>query len=177
MPPFHRLTCFAVLLVIAANSDGHPAEPQATFSVKKGWVEFALRKEGRPVADATLLILDDNGMKFGEGETAAEGETAFPLPPGASFLVEIKIGDRTADPIRLFRSEAGVEPACVLLSYGLRPCCRSIKSRGEVPIVDEQVETPPAPNDAPMPWHLLVPTFAGVSIAAVALFAVWRRGS
>jgi hypothetical protein len=178
MPHFRGLSCFVVpLLLLAICRDGHcnPAEPQATFSLKDGWVEFALRKDGRPVANATILIMDERGVKFGEGETGEEGQAAFPLPRGSSFVVEIKAGDRTADPIRLFKSEAGIEPARVLLSYGLRPCCRSIKSRGEAMIVGEQIETPPVPNEDPPPWHLLAPALAGVLIAGVVLSVLWRR--
>jgi hypothetical protein len=79
MPHYRGHSCFAVLLVLLAICrDGHcnPAEPQATFLLKDGWVEFALRKDGRPVGSATILIMDEKGVKFAEGETGKEGQTA-----------------------------------------------------------------------------------------------------
>jgi hypothetical protein len=170
-----RLAWTSVLLAFLAIGGGcHATEPQATFSLKNGWVEVALRKDGRPVANATIEILDQHGAKFGDGETGEEGLTAFPLPPGASFVVEIKAGDKTADPIRLFRNNSHIEPARVLLSYGLRPCCRSIKTPSDVPTNSEQAETLPAIQE-PTPWHLLVPMFAAVSIVALFLFMIYRR--
>jgi hypothetical protein len=174
----HRLISLAVLLVLFASSGSafaHPTEPQATFQLKKGWVEVAIRKDGKPLESATFEIMDEKGAKFGAGEIDAEGQTAFPLPHGASFIVEIKTGDRTADPIRLFKTDVGVEPARVLLSYGLRPCCRSIKSRGDMPSVEDETQTP-APTEKPTPWLMLASVFAGVSIIVVTLlFVVLRR--
>jgi hypothetical protein len=172
-----RLAWLAVLLTLAncGVGHGHPPEPQATFALKNGWVEVTLRKDGRPVANATIEITNQNGRNDGGGETDDEGFAAFPLPPGHSFIVEIKAGDRTADPIRLFKSDAGgVEPACVLLSYGLRPCCRSIKPPSQTLTADEPAETPPAIEE-PTSWHLVVPMCAGFSIAAVAMFMICRR--
>jgi hypothetical protein len=166
-----------LLLLLARGGDGHDnaSEMHALFSFKDGWVEFSLRKDGRPFANATIQIIDEKGVKFGEGETGEEGETSFPLPSGSSFVVEIKAGQRTADPIRLFKSESGVEPARVLLSYGLRPCCRSIRSRGDVMIVGEKTETPLVPNEDPAFWQFLVPAFAGVVLAAVVAYVAWSR--
>jgi hypothetical protein len=172
------VACAVVLLAhLGICGDGHcqAAEPQAAFALKHGWVEFALRQDGRPVADAKIQIMDEKGVKFGEGETGAAGETAFPLPPGASFVVEIKAGERIADPIRLFKSAAGVEPVRVLLSYGLRPCCRSIKPRGDMTVAQEQIETKAESNEESIPWHWLAPVFAFVCLDAVVFFLVWRR--
>ena len=174
----HRLISLAVLFVLLAstgNASAHPTEPQATFQLKKGWVEVAIRQDGKPVASATFEIMDEKGVKYGDGETEKDGETAFPLPVGSSFVVEIKTEGRTADPIRLFKTDIGVEPARVLLSYGLRPCCRSIKSRGEGSTVEDESETP-TPTENPTHWLKLASVFAGVSIiVAVVLFLVFRR--
>jgi hypothetical protein len=164
-----------VFLCLGGGAQGQPTEPQAAFTLKNGWVELALRKDGRPVANAAIQIIDEHGLNFGDGETGDEGRAAFPLPPGASFVVEIKAGDRTADPIRLFKCDAGVEPARVLLSYGLRPCCRSIKPAAEATSVAIPNETPSAANEEAMPWHFIVPVFAGVSVAAAVTLMVRRR--
>jgi hypothetical protein len=164
-----------ILVILGLGGDGicQQAEPQATFTLKNGWVEFALRKDGRPVANATIQVINEHGKNLGDGETGENGQTAFPLPPGASFVVvEIKAGERTADPIRLYKRDSSVEPARVLLSYGLRSCCRSIKPQGEVIIVSEPTETA---HEEPMPWHFAVPVIAGLSVAAAILFVVWRR--
>jgi hypothetical protein len=177
MPHDRGRSCIAALLVLLAIcGDGqcNPPEPQATFVLKQGWVKFAVRKDGRPVGNVTIEIIDENGVRVASGDTGPESETEFPLPPGASFVVEIKVGDRTADPIRLFKSGRNVEPGRVLLSYGLRPCCRSIKTRDEA-TVGTPIETPTVPSEEPTRWHLLVPVFAGVLIAGLVAFVFWRR--
>jgi len=166
--------CFVVLLTLNGESHGHPPEPCATFALKNGRVEFALHKNGRPVANATIQIIDEKGAKFGDGDTGAEGQTAFPLPPGSSFVVEIKAGERTADPIRLFKSTTGVEPARVLLSYGLRPCCRSIKSARSTVVVANETEAPAAEEHSTF-GRLWAPAVVGVLVFAIGMFLLWRR--
>jgi hypothetical protein len=124
------------------------------FVLKRGWVAFTLQQNGQPVPDASVLVIDEGGRQFAEGETGAEGRGEFPLPPGQSFLVEFKVGSRRADPIRLQRSGDGkrVEPANVLLSFGLRPCCRVVSRR-------EQVETP---EPSPATSHLVPVWLQGI---------------
>jgi len=121
--PYFVLTC--VLVPFSARAECHDAEPQASFALKKGWVEVTLRKNGKPLANAKVQVIDEAGKNFADGETGDDGQAAFPMPRGASFAVEIKAGEKTSDPIRLYKSDGGIAPARVLLSYGLRPCCRS----------------------------------------------------
>lgn len=116
-----------VLLMASSNAAAH--EAQAAFALKAGWVECLVEKDGRPVANAALVILDGHGNKFADGETDDTGLGQFPAPGGGSFTVEIKIGTRTSDPIRLMNVGSQIAPAKVLLSYGLRPCCRVLVKR------------------------------------------------
>ena len=118
------LASLAALLAIGHSPACEAAEPQAAFAFKDGWVEFAVRQDGQPVANALIQVIDERGTDFAQGETGEEGQAAFPLPRGSWFMVEIKTGNRSADPIRLYKMDEGIEPARVLLSYGLRPCCR-----------------------------------------------------
>jgi hypothetical protein len=117
------------------------AEPHAAFAVKDGWVECVLRRDGKPVPDAVIQIIDERGKNFATGDTDQQGQAVFPLAPGSSFIVEIKTKERSADPIRLFKIDGAIEPSRVLLSYGLRPCCRSklpggTLDRGNVSILE-----------------------------------------
>jgi hypothetical protein len=176
MQNHHRLSWLAALFALFFGGGRcHATEPQADFVLKNGWVEFTLRQDGRPVAHATIQILNEQGKVYAEVEDIDEGRTSFPLPPGASFVVEIKAGDRTADPIRIFKNGSSVEPARVLLSYGLRPCCRSIKPQGDAIIVGDPTDAPSAAAEEAIPWHFLVPVFAGLSISAAVIFMMWRR--
>ncbi len=131
---------FALMLVAITASVAGADEPRAAFVLKDGWVELALKQDGKPIADAAVQIIDEKGTPFGEGETGATGQASFPAPRGTSFTLEIKSAGRTSDPIRLHMMEQRLEPARVLLSYGLRPCCR-FKSQSDEP-------TPEAPTEA-----------------------------
>ncbi len=122
------LAAFA-LLVSGAAAPCNAAEPQVAFTLKKGWVGFAIEQDGKPVPSAIVRAFDEHGHNFAEGETGDEGRGEVPQPRGASFTIEIKVGKRVADPIRIRRAGKGVEPANVLLSFGLRPCCR-VPSQG-----------------------------------------------
>jgi hypothetical protein len=114
-----------VLLATACRpAVAHAAEPQVAFVVADGWVEFALTQDGRPVAGAQVRVFAATGHRYADGETGPEGRGVFPLPPGPSFRVEIKLGDRTADPILLTPVGDHVVPTEVLLSFGLAPCCK-----------------------------------------------------
>lgn len=124
------------------------AEPRVAFSVKDGWVELVMKQDGKPVADAVVLIHDDRGQSFGEGQTDENGEATFPQPRGESFVVEIKSGSEMADPVRLLNVDSGVEPSRVLLSYGLRACCRFKDEGGEAVLVPLTRWTP-APTLVP----------------------------
>lgn len=169
------LTAIISFFMFAPNVFSDPLEPQAAFTLNRsGWVEVALRQEGRPVANATIQIIDDQGGNFAEGETGEEGETAFPLPRGDFCVVEIKIGKRTADPIRLYKFDKRIEPARVLLSYGLRPCCR-FKDRGEVETVETALESPDVPIESYGMWSILAAVGAGFSIAVLIFFMAKGR--
>lgn len=169
-----RSSGLAMLLALGIATPVRAAEPRATFALQAGWVDLSVRQDGKPVAGAVIRILDERGMKFAEGETGALGETAFPMPPGASCTVEIKTGERTADPIRLVETGGGVEPARVLLSYGLRPCCRSVLVQAEPIIVGHPVEPPAEWKDSIYPWAVLGAALFGV-VAAAAYLWLTRR--
>lgn len=126
-PGFGFLMVLGLFLVIPGGPC-RGAEPQIAFVVADGWVTFKLQQDGQPVAGARVRVLDAQGRQFAEGETGPEGRGLFPLPPGASLMVEVKLGERTADLIRLTRTDDSLVPTQVLLSFGLRPCCRGAKS-------------------------------------------------
>lgn len=120
---------FCLLVGLLAFSGGQAllgAEAQISFQTKKGWISFTLEKEGAPVADALVQILDENGAVFAEGTTGEKGQGQFPLPTGEQIKVEVKIGERSADTIVLTRSGDKVFPEEVLLSYGSKPCCKVV---------------------------------------------------
>jgi hypothetical protein len=120
---------FVIAVLVSVPFAAPAAEPQVEFEVKDGWVEFVLTQDDKPVPDAVVQVYDGNGGKFAFGEPGAEGRGTFPLPSGPEFRVEIKVGGRTADLIRLTVTESRVTPDRVLLSFGLAPCCR-VPSRG-----------------------------------------------
>jgi hypothetical protein len=126
---FTLIRVLVIAVVVSFTTPADAAEPQVAFVVKDGWVEFALSQDDKPVPDAQVRVFTTNGHKFAEGETGPGGRGEFPLPPGHSFRVEIKIGDRTADPILLTPIDDHVVPTNVLLSFGLAPCCK-VPSRG-----------------------------------------------
>ena len=100
------------------------AEPQVAFAVQDGWVGVTVTQDDRPVVAAQVQVYAADGRRFADGETGAGGRSDFPLPPGPDFRVEIRVGDRWADPIRLTPVGDHVVPTNVLLSFGLAPCCR-----------------------------------------------------
>ncbi len=115
------------------------AEAQISFQTKKGWIAFTLEKEGAPVADALVQILDESGAVFAEGTTGAKGQGQFPLPTWEQIKVEVKIGERSADTVVLTRNGDKVFPDEVLLSYGSKPCCKIVflgtGSEGEIDLL------------------------------------------
>lgn len=124
------IACLIAFAVLASAGVVRAHEPQAAFVLKGNWVECLVDQDGRPAANATLVILDAQGNKFADGETDDTGLAQFPAPAGSSFTVEIKTaGAKTADPIRIMKVGSRIEPARVLLSYGLRPCCRGLVNR------------------------------------------------
>lgn len=163
------IAAVVLLATVFSTAPARAAEPQVAFVVKDGWVEFTLTSDDKPVPDAQVRVFDGQGGKFAEGETGPAGRGEFPLPPGHSFRVEIRIGDRTADPILLTPIDDHVVPTNVLLSFGLAPCCR-VPSRGGMfgsggP--DAPNTSRPAPGSIPV-WMQVVGsilfTFLGVSI-------------
>lgn len=118
------IAAVVLLATVVFVSPVAAGEPQVAFVVRDGWVEFTLAQDDKPVPDAQVRVFTTNGHKFAEGETGPGGRGEFPLPPGHSFRVEIKIGDRTADPIMLMPIDDHVVPTNVLLSFGLAPCYR-----------------------------------------------------
>ena len=156
------------VVLLATASPAHAAEPQVAFVVKGGWVEFGLTRDGKPVADAQVLVFDGQGGKLAEGESGPEGRGEFPLPTGNPFRVEIKVGNRNADPIRLTKVDDRVVPANVLLSFGLAPCCR-VPSRGWG-VSSEQ--KPDATAD-PTPSWLLAAGVAGLAFFVSSIIVIF----
>lgn len=170
--PRRSIIWFGGVVMLLAASRG-TAEPHVGFVLKNGWVECTLHQEGKPISDAVIHVIDDGGKNFAEGQTGDDGQGAFPLPRGTWFTVEIKTGERTADPIRLFKLNGNVEPARVLLSYGLRPCCR-LKAPRDTPTVDAAVFAPPEPRDTPPLWWLLLTVPVGLCLTAEVALIVQR---
>ncbi len=142
-------------------------EPHVTFKVEDGWIALTLRKQGQPIADADLRIIDERGGAFASGQTGVSGESTFPMPPGKSFLVEVKIGERISDPIRIYQKGAEVEPSRVLLSFGLKPCCRNVyaKQSAEGSTTNDSIQL----DDTSSPWIFV---FAQLLLASAAV-GVW----
>ncbi|MBU6217240.1 MAG: hypothetical protein KGR17_11610 [Acidobacteria bacterium] len=160
--------------VLCAASASNAAEPQAAFALKDGWVALAVTRDGVPVNEARIKVCDGQGQPFATGETGQEGRGEFPLPPGPSFTVEIKVGDRTADPIRLTHGSAGLFPSEVLLTFGLSPCCR-VPSRGWAVGAERVPAREPRPDT--MPELLLAVGVAGTAIivSLIVVFLFPRR--
>lgn len=149
-------------------------EPQATFKVEDGWIALTLRKEGQPIGDAEVRVIDERGGVFATGQTGAEGESSFPMPPGKSFLLEVKTGERVSDPIRIWKTGEGVEPARVLLSFGLKPCCRNVFAKQSEENAD--VAEPIQIDDPPSTW-VFVAAEAALFLVAAAVCSVSFRPS
>lgn len=160
----------ALIAVLGPAGSIWAGEPQVTFALKAGWVDCSVRQDGKPIGGAVIQIQDERGAKFAEGETGPGGETAFPVPAGSSCIVEIKTGERTADPIRLIKTGGRVEPARVLLSYGLRPCCRSKLIKPEPIIAGNPIEAPVEPKES----NCLFAALATALLAAgIAIGQIW----
>jgi hypothetical protein len=150
-------------------------EPQIAFAVKDGWVEITVTHDDKPVADAQVRVITLSGHKFAEGETGPEGRGEFPLPPGTDFRVEIKVGDRNADPIRLTKIDDHVVPTNVLLSFGISPCCK-LPSRGSMFGSGEKEVPIPSPQTSP-PGSMPIWMQAGCAVAFTILGVFILLGS
>lgn len=168
------VSALAGLALLIAVVPCRAGEPQVAFVLKDGWVELVLRQDGRPLAEARMQVTDERGRNFAEGETGKEGEAGFPLPRGKSFIVEFKTGERMADPIRLARVDDEIQPARVLLSYGLRPCCR-FKSRPDAVVEPTESDVPASPTTVPPTWLWVAALPIGISLVAVLLFLMIRQ--
>lgn len=161
----------AILLVVAVPALA--SEPVVVFNSNGGFLELTLKHEGKAI-EAIVELRDEKGVPI-LGETE-NGEATIPLPAGDSFIVELKIGERTADPIRLYRTATGVEPSRVLLSYGLRPCCRSKLKRE--PIIAGAPDPQPEIDDAGWwDWRLGLAALVGVLLASVVALRLAFSGS
>jgi hypothetical protein len=176
---FTLIKVLVIAAVVSFTTPADAAEPQVAFGVKNGWVEFTLMHDDKPVADAQVRVITTNGHTFAEGETGPQGRGEFPLPPGHSFRVENKIGDRTADPILLTPIDDHVVPTNVLLSFGLAPCCK-VPSRGMFVSGGQEVPstTPPATSPGSIPiWAQVA---CSVLFTALGVSIIWmsrRRSS
>lgn len=171
-----RFHIAAVVLLATAFSPASvlAAEPRVAFSVKDGWVEFTLTHDDKPVADAQVRMFTTNGHKFAEGETGPGGRGEFPLPPGHSFRIEIKVGDRTADPILLTPIDDHVVPTNVLLSFGLAPCCK-VPSRGTFGTESPGQSRPASPPGSIPIWLQAAGGIAFIILGALILWVSRRH--
>ncbi len=115
----------SIALILLWSTSVRSAEPVVTFQLEDGWVVLTLHQEQRPIADAGIKVFDRNDRVFAEGTTDEQGMGTFPLPKGDSFLVDVRIGAKTADSIRLSVIDQQIEPSRVLLTFGLQPCCQA----------------------------------------------------
>lgn len=113
------------LLTLAFCAATRAGEPQVAFALKGGWVKFTVTQDDKPVPDAVVRVFNAQGAEFAEGESGPSGRGQFPQPPDGMFRVEIKVQNRTADPIALTPVDGAIVPTNVLLSFGLAPCCRA----------------------------------------------------
>lgn len=167
-----RLWLTGVLVAVGLDAPCDAGEPQVAFTLKAGWVDVVVRQDGKPLG-VSIQLLDERGVTFAAGETGSGGETAFPMPPGSFCTVEIKTGEKTADPIRLHKTDHGVEPGRVLLSYGLQPCCRSKLIKPEPIIAGYPVEPSAEANrSSALHWAKLTLAIV-IGVIAVAV-QIWR---
>jgi hypothetical protein len=151
----------AVTVAAAVMAPSSAAEPQVRFAVEEGWVVFIVTRDDQPVRDAQVIVLDSTGWRFAEGDTGTTGTGLFPMPPGPEFTVEIRIDNRTAEPIRLTPDGDRVFPAAVLLSFGLSPCCRT------------PPRAAPEPDPGLDPFPLWLQVVGCVTFNALGLAALW----
>jgi hypothetical protein len=104
-------------------------EPQIAFQVKGKWLSLTVTQAGQPLPDVGVEVFSATAQKFAAGETDDAGQGQFPLPPGPYCHLEVRVGVRVADTIKLQLLGDRVLPGAVLLSFGLKPCCR-VPSRG-----------------------------------------------
>lgn len=165
----------AVLLVLVGSpSLCRAGEPHITIGVKDGWAEFTVLQDGKPCPDVSVHVIDQQGKSFARGEAGPEGEGVFPLPGGPYFVVEVKTGARTADPIWLRRTGNTVEPERLLLSYGLLPCCRSPVRSSPKNTADLQS---PSPTAESADWLVRTGSSVALLLAFVLAFGNHRRSS
>lgn len=165
-----RIATIVCAMLIVASAQA--SEPVVAFAANGGFLEMTLTHDGKAI-EAIVELRDEKGVPI-VGETD-KGEATIPLPAGESYVIEIKTGERTADPIRLYRTATGVEPSRVLLSYGLRPCCRSKVVRE--PIIAGAPDPPPVELEDAVwwDWRLGLAIFVGVWLAVIVfLFVVLR---
>jgi peroxiredoxin len=148
----------ALVLVFAGACCCQAREPDVSFQVKDGWVEFAVQQDGQPCSDVSIHVIDERGMSFARGETGGEGQGVFPLPPGPSFIIELKTGARTADLVCLRKIGDRLEPARLLLSYGLLPCCKSPVRETATKTSVEDASSPQQSSD----WLLFAAAILGL---------------
>jgi hypothetical protein len=169
--PFRRSMWYlAALAVLGSSRPGMAREPEVEFSLKAGWVDCTIDQDGKPIPDALVRIMDTSGRNFAEGETDERGQGQFPVPDGNWFIVEIKTGKRTADAIRLSRTADAIQPGRVLLSYGLRPCCRVLARKGS----QTGAATTWSPPAEATIW-ILAGTIAGALVCTVAIILIAGR--
>ena len=163
------IAAVVLLATVVFVSPVAAGEPQVAFVVKDGWVEFTLAQDDKPVPDAQVRVFTTNGHKFAEGETGPGGRGEFPLPPGHSFRVEIKLGDRTADPILLTPIDNHVVPTNVLLSFGLAPCCK-VPSRGMFGTESPDQSRPASPTGSIPIW---LQAAGGIAFTVFGALILW----
>lgn len=121
---FLRFTLGVVAWWTVFASQSIASEPQIAFTLEDGWVSFTLTRDGQPVPNARVIVFNRYGGKHAEGETGAEGGGIFPMPRDPECWVEVTVGDRIAERIRLQLIKDRVIPSPVLLRFEILPCCR-----------------------------------------------------
>lgn len=162
-----------LLLLLGMGSSVSAAEPQATFTLVKGWLEVSVQHDGVGVKDTRIRVLDFAGQTLAEGECDEEGRGSFPLPAGSAYLVGVTIpGKKTEADIITLRSDGKtITPPRVLLSFS-KPCCRLTFS--SQPDGDESEAESPRLEKPSIAWIML-----GVSgacmVAAGMMLMCFRR--
>ena len=168
-----QLVIWSVFTSLVLASPAYASEPVVAFVANGGFLELALKQDGKPI-EAIVELRDEKGVPS-LGETYM-GEALIPLPAGDSFIIELKTGERTADPIRLYRTPTGVEPSRVQLSYGLRPCCRSKLQRE--PIIAGAPDPMPVMDEAgwwDLPIGVVIAVWVWLTAVVSLSFFVVRR--
>lgn len=115
--------------------------PEVAFAFDDGDVRLMLTSAGKPVPVAIVKAYTGGEALHADGEIE-EGVGRFPLPKRGACLVGITINGKECDLIPIHRHGDKVIPGRVSLTFGTRPCCRTVAvpREGQPTTTPEQID-------------------------------------